>query len=77
MPRQPHAKVSAPSRTHFWELLSGTPVLRGDKGSEAIPGSQGAKQYHQRQPQKQETHSTEEPTAIQLNLLQAQVQGQE
>lgn len=30
----------------FWELLSRTPVQRGDKGSEAIPGSQGAEQYH-------------------------------
>lgn len=77
MPRQPHAKVSAPSRAHFWEVLSGTRVLKGDKGSEAIPGSQGAKQYPWEQPREQETHSTKESTAIQLNLLQAQVQEQE
>lgn len=77
MPRQPRAKVSAASRTHFGEQLSRTPVLRGDEGSEAIPGRQGAKQHHWKQPQEQETHSIEESTAIQLRLLQARGQGQE
>lgn len=52
-------------------------MLRGDEGSGAIPGRQGAKQHHWKQPREQETHSTEASTAIQLHLLQAQGQGQE